>query len=1554
MKFTGMVCVVLGLIMAFSATAVCCDRPCMSPLIACDEWKPHRIYKNYVALCIAEQADENDWDIGLCVTEMGKQPKKKYHHNRWKAGHLNDFSLEFTKATGEVTFSICDGENPPIVLSNIYPDYIGRGMEDLHIMACSSKSGLLSRWTSTQVRDILVNGEEPDGNVNVESSDKNYTYVTISGLGCDDFIITGKIRCYWLLKLYQKRIQVYFRFGEPCDPSVDIQGLPGDLNGDCVVNFGDFGIVSSNWLETGCGEPGWCQGGDYDLSTEVDLLDLSFLAENWLDKYYGGGCGTEESPYLIYTVEQLNAIGVNPNDWDAHFKVMATLDLAEYHTGNSFNTIGSPEIPFSGVFDGNDFEIINFSQGEQSEDIVGLFRVVDGPDAVIKNLWLINPTVEVAGDAEGTSICHYAGALVGKMLQGTIFRCHVETIDEEGEVAGYPGLAETIGANYIGGMIGFNAGTILESSAMIDVSGYDYGGGLCGWNEGTIEECFSAGVTVSGHDQIGGLVGQNASGGVILNSYSRKEVFSHDQTGGLVGQNDGVVEKCYATGHVMENSDNRGGLIGENENGTVIGCFWDIETCGELNNNEVGTPLFTAEMQAELTYTAAGWDFTTPVWSIYEAIDYPVFWWEVIPVPSPMLWEVEPYATGAYSIKMEASQAVSWDGGGVEYYFECTAGGGHDSGWQDSAEYEDTGLAEMSSYSYRVNVRDKTVNHNESGYSQEASATTQRDIIAPVPNPLMWASVPSMLNATTSTMTAMTAWDENGGIEYYFANVTDPNHDSGWQASPVYEDSGLTELSIYCYDVKARDLSDNLNETSYRGLASCVITGDATSPAPGPTWVSPPAATGPYSIVMTISTVTDASGVEYKFYNLTVSGHDSGWQDSTTYEDTGLELLTEYTYQVVARDKSPYHNETAPSPTASATTEDDVSAPDPDPMEWALFPSAAGPHSITMTAATASDGGGVEYYFECTVGGGNSSDWQASPVYVDTGLGLESQYTYRVKSRDKSHNYNETEWSDEVTGTTDRDTTAPTPDPMSWELVPSVVPGENTITMTATTAVDDEGGPVEYYFYNLTAPTHDSGWQSSREYTDTDLDTNLYTYQVKARDVHYSDLGEEWYYNETACSDEASDTTTPQTVVTETFYSVASDDGRIWDDGSGVWDFVEHPLSWYRGCEPVDATNFALRLGDYGKYGYRSVVSFDTSSLPEDSVVDTVKLILTRAGQADPLNNHPFAWGGSCLVDIRNPYFGTSVALENNVQTNDDWRTSGGDTAAVASFDISLGAASDPGENGVMESTSFNADGLSRINVSGTTQLRVYLTQRINDPDDVNADYVCFYSGEYEIAGYRPKLEVTYKTRSPMVTFNGIAGHDGRVYDTNGSGVGAGNNSVEATNYALRLGDYYSDGQNHSYRTVVSFDTSWLPDDCEIASARLQLTRGFYGPEKLPTPIEMDNPFDWGGSCKIDIAMGHLGTDVALENCDYEAVADATGIATFSEDPGREQPMVSSEFSAVGKNYISKTGITQLRVYLTLPTNNDSKSDYLGFYSGEYASQQELKVPKLIIRYVEQ
>jgi hypothetical protein len=64
------------------------------------------------------------------------------------------------------------------------------------------------------------------------------------------------------------------------------------------------------------------------------------------------------------------------------------------------------------------------------------------------------------------------------------------------------------------------------------------------------------------------------------------------------------------------------------------------------------------------------------------------------------------------------------DSSGVEYFFDCTTAGGHDSAWQDRAGYTDTGLTPNTTYTYQVKARDKSINHNETGLSTAESATT--------------------------------------------------------------------------------------------------------------------------------------------------------------------------------------------------------------------------------------------------------------------------------------------------------------------------------------------------------------------------------------------------------------------------------------------------------------------------------------------------------------------------------------------------------------------------------------------------------------------------------------------------------------------------------------------------------------------------------------------------------------------------------------------------------------------------------------------------------------
>ena len=221
------------------------------------------------------------------------------------------------------------------------------------------------------------------------------------------------------------------------------------------------------------------------------------------------------------------------------------------------------------------------------------------------------------------------------------------------------------------------------------------------------------------------------------------------------------------------------------------------------------------------------------------------------------------------------------------------------------------------------------------------------------------------------------------------------------------------------------------------GLTKYTLVADTTAPTPNPmTWAigEGPNAVSDTQITMTAATATDAvtPPVQYYFTNKTITGHDSGWQDSTTYTDSGLSSNTTYTYNVMARDSvAPVPNITTASADANATTHAvaDTTCPDPNPPGFASAPAAVSDTSITMTATTETDAQGVMYYFTNKTTAGHNSGWQASATYTDTGLTPDVNYGYTVKAEDKALVPNVTAESNQIHAVTGFDTDAPDPNP---------------------------------------------------------------------------------------------------------------------------------------------------------------------------------------------------------------------------------------------------------------------------------------------------------------------------------------------------------------------------------------------------------------------------------------------------------------------------------------------------------------------------------------------
>jgi hypothetical protein len=339
---------------------------------------------------------------------------------------------------------------------------------------------------------------------------------------------------------------------------------------------------------------------------------------------YGGGTGEPNDPYLIFTAEQLNAVGAIPNDWDKHFQLMTDIDLSVFDgkAGRpAFNIIGTGyKNAFTGVFDGLGHTVSNLTLQDGKASGFGLFGFL-GPYGEVSNLVIQDANVQ--GDI-------YVGPLVGYNDRGSVRYCYA---------TGFVHARQ-----YVGGLIGICTDKALTQccTAHTHVLGTYETGGLVGANSSSkILQC-SAGGVVEGNAETGGITGRQDNHSVIQDCYSSCTVSStYAWASGIVGRNhDSLVSRCYATGPVV-GDNTAGGLVARNINGTVEASFWDVQTSGQAAS-EGGVGKTTAEMQMASTFLDAGWDFvgetangTEDIWWIREGQNYPRLWWEAGDGTSP-------------------------------------------------------------------------------------------------------------------------------------------------------------------------------------------------------------------------------------------------------------------------------------------------------------------------------------------------------------------------------------------------------------------------------------------------------------------------------------------------------------------------------------------------------------------------------------------------------------------------------------------------------------------------------------------------------------------------------------------------------------------------------------------------------------------------------------------------------------------------------------------------------------------------------------------------------
>lgn len=348
---------------------------------------------------------------------------------------------------------------------------------------------------------------------------------------------------------------------------------------------------------------------DYDTDGD-GLIEVYRLAQLDAIRYDLDGNGAADSQ--VNDSAYADAFPLSPggrivcNGDCTGYELMADLDFdtngnGQADAGDPYWNDGAGWQPINGfeaTFDGADHTISNLFINRGDTNLVGLLGFADS-NAVIRRVGLIS--VNVSGNSA-------VGGLVG-YNEGTVTDSYAT-----GDVAG--------GEANLGGLVGYNKGTVTDSYAAVNVSGCDHvsendgriecpNGGLVGINRGgTVSGSYAVG-SVSGGEQVGGLVGWNLDGGVITTSYATGSVHGTGggYAGGLVANNyNSAITASYATGGVSGSSGtNTGGLVGASHWGTIAVSY----STSSISADRAAVDSGLMGICAACTVTASYWDIQT-------------------------------------------------------------------------------------------------------------------------------------------------------------------------------------------------------------------------------------------------------------------------------------------------------------------------------------------------------------------------------------------------------------------------------------------------------------------------------------------------------------------------------------------------------------------------------------------------------------------------------------------------------------------------------------------------------------------------------------------------------------------------------------------------------------------------------------------------------------------------------------------------------------------------------------------------------------------------------
>ena len=254
---------------------------------------------------------------------------------------------------------------------------------------------------------------------------------------------------------------------------------------------------------------------------------------------------------------------MNTGVLDANKNLVSKSDLTEW------KPIGARWSSYTGTFDGQGYTISGLYFNNPTSSYVGLFGSI-GANGKISNVGVLDSYFQFSELGGGVCGVNY----------GTVRDCK-----NTGSVRGLAAIGGVCGLNEKGGIIenSFNEGTVSGTGDNVQQVG-----GVCGYNNGTIKSCYNT-ASVSGQNSVGGVCGLN-SRGIITNCFNEGTVSGQTFVGGVCGNGCGVTTTNCFNGGIVSGQSHVSGVCGYDYNydGTLTNCYYLSDTAkGGINGKDV-------------------------------------------------------------------------------------------------------------------------------------------------------------------------------------------------------------------------------------------------------------------------------------------------------------------------------------------------------------------------------------------------------------------------------------------------------------------------------------------------------------------------------------------------------------------------------------------------------------------------------------------------------------------------------------------------------------------------------------------------------------------------------------------------------------------------------------------------------------------------------------------------------------------------------------------------------------------------------------------------------